>query len=78
MFVNSSVVTTFLEIKADTFKLLFLYKRPVPRCEVNELIAIVVDFRSVGATALYKQVYFSKQRSEAMLRGRRFRVGIVS
>lgn len=26
-----SLVTTFVEIKADTFKLLFLYKRPVPR-----------------------------------------------
>lgn len=39
---QSSVVTTFLEIKADTFKLLFLYKRPVPRCEVNGSIPIVV------------------------------------
>lgn len=26
-----SVFTTFVEIKADSFKLLFLYKRPVPR-----------------------------------------------
>ena len=50
VFVKSSVVTTFLEIKADTFKLLFLYKRPVPRCGVNGSISIVVD-RSFGVSA---------------------------
>lgn len=30
-FFGFSLLTTFAEIKADTFKLLFLYKRPVPR-----------------------------------------------
>lgn len=28
-----SLLTTFMEIKSDTFKLLFLFKRPMPRCE---------------------------------------------
>lgn len=34
---SRSLLTTFVEIKSDTFKLLFLYKRPVPRCVLSGL-----------------------------------------